>query len=74
MARVRCNSCGGEYDTVTADRVLYQHACGPRMQGDALVPTERPDKRDETIILGPDGRAIGIRAEGRGRVDIEPGA
>jgi hypothetical protein len=29
MARVRCNSCQGEYDDVSEDGVPYFHACPP---------------------------------------------
>jgi hypothetical protein len=29
MARMKCNSCGGTYDDVSADGVPYYHACAP---------------------------------------------
>lgn len=27
--RLRCNACGGDYDTVLADGMLYFHVCPP---------------------------------------------
>jgi hypothetical protein len=32
MARFRCNSCGGEYDSTLADGSEYYHACPPAVR------------------------------------------
>ena len=29
MARVRCNSCGGEFESLLGDGMIYFHACPP---------------------------------------------
>lgn len=65
MPLMKCNSCGGTYQSVQADGTAYYHACAP------LPPTaehpmgaEHPNKRDENVVPHPwlwvleDGREV----------------
>lgn len=63
---MRCNSCGGTYQSVQADGMDYYHACAPLAPTDQH-PTgaEHPKKRDENLVPHPslfvlaDGREVG---------------
>ena len=62
--QLKCNSCGGTYPDTTQGGVRYFHACGPipnpLYQPDPTKPNfnlqqfiERPNKRDENLIVNP---------------------
>lgn len=81
--RFRCNTCRGEYSDAMPNGPRYFHACPP-VRDPRLPPPaspddedtrpfiERPDKRDENIIVveGPGFRKP--RLEGLGRTRLPP--
>lgn len=91
MARKRCLSCGGEYDTVLPDAMRYFHACPPLRRvrvrrGAATIvvdldrvlvtderleelAVERPERRDENVVVDPADRRVKPKAEGLGAED-----
>jgi len=69
----QCGSCGGVYQDLMADGSLYFHACPPLEVDPRGRVVERPDKRNENLVMGEPGEAPRMKAEGRGRVELEPG-
>lgn len=65
--RWKCITCNGTYSDTQADGTLYFHACAPIGTTDRGRAIERPNKRDENLVLDEHGRQHGIKAEGRGR-------
>lgn len=64
--RFRCNACRGEYSDVQTDGAIYAHACGPLPADSKNPERERPDKRDENIVVNRQRVVIGILSEGAG--------
>lgn len=63
----QCLSCGGVYQPIQPDGMLYFHACPPLTTADPTRIMERPDKRDENLAPGGTPELACIKAEGRGR-------
>lgn len=66
--RLKCNTCGGEYDDVLSDGMRYFHSCAPVWDDAAKKHVERANKRDENVPLGggeKDGAAM-VKAKGAG--------
>lgn len=51
MARWKCNACGGTYNDLNADGSAYHHSCGPLPPDAQLREAERPNKRDERVVM-----------------------
>ncbi len=49
MARLRCRTCGGVFESVQADGLAYYHACPVQGGRDPQPGRERPNRRDENI-------------------------
>lgn len=47
MALLKCNTCGGEFDDLTADGLRYFHACAP------LSPAALRDALDAGTVILP---------------------
>jgi hypothetical protein len=69
--KLKCGTCGGTYQPIQADGLRYFHACSPVYDPVAKVSRERPDRRDENIVVDGASRCVGIRAEGKGAVAVE---
>lgn len=52
MSRWRCNCCGGTYDDVLPNGMLYFHACPPVWDKAAGAWVLPPGGRDENILPG----------------------
>lgn len=64
--RFKCRACGGSYSDTQPDGSEYAHVCGPLPADKKNPERERPDKRDENIVVGAGGKALGIKSEGAG--------
>ncbi len=47
MARLRCNTCLGEFDDVLPNGTLYFHACPPIVDARTGALSPRPNRRNE---------------------------
>lgn len=61
-----CRSCGGTYAEASSNGAPYTHICGPLPMDKHGVERERPNKRDENVVIDSQGRTLGIRSEGDG--------
>ncbi len=72
MSRWECLSCGGVYEDVLPDGMLYFHACPPTRahptDSNRTIPI--PKRRNENVIGGEGEDRRNIRAKGKGRKGI----
>ena len=66
----RCRTCAGTYFADQGDGTTYYHVCPPQGVRDPHPGDERPNKRDQNIRIGADGKADGIISAGLGTDDI----
>lgn len=62
----QCRACDGTYFEMLQDGGPYAHVCGPLPPDKNGVQAERPDKRDENMVVNGAGKLSGIRSEGAG--------
>jgi len=67
MALYECQTCGGQYQDVLPDGLLYFHACAPLSVAEGAQGQERPDRRDENVVSegGPEQGTERLRGKGR---------
>jgi hypothetical protein len=65
MARVRCNACNGEYDTVDGRGIPYFHACPPltlvrviRLGAEQDIPLADLQPSDQVTVINKDGKRL----------------
>lgn len=71
MARWKCNACGGTYNDHNTDGTAYHHSCGPLPPDAQLREAERPNKRDERVVLEGRRPTGEIVAEGAGVTAVD---
>lgn len=70
----RCNACKATYSDTQRDGSLNFHACAPLPPDKHGVQRERPDKRDENILIDRRGRILGIISAGAGAYRVADGS
>lgn len=66
MNKFQCLACGGVYYDQSPEGIPYAHACAPLPADKKNPERERPDKRDENIVIATGGKLMGIKSEGAG--------
>lgn len=72
MPFFECITCGGVYQNPLQDGMLYFHACPPIPNRETGQFEERPDKRDENIVLDEATGKVRLKSEGKGRRPVAP--
>jgi len=71
MPKYRCNNCQGEYWDPLPDGMRFFHTCPPVINPETLEISYPEGHRDENIVQERDGGPVRIKAEGKGRIQIE---